>query len=231
MSKRQELREKRARQERNQRIMIIVGVSVVALAVALLLILPTLQPVGNIAQHPAMNRPQVKFNAMGNPNAPVKIIEYSDFQCPYCGQFVLKTEQQIIDAYIATGKVYFEYHSFGDFIGAESVRAAEAAYCAGDQEKFWEMHDIIFANQTGENVGAFTDKRLTAFAENIGLDKAKFNECFTSGKYANQVKQDGVEAAKAGVKATPSFVINGKLLEGAQPFSEFQKEIEALLKQ
>jgi protein-disulfide isomerase len=231
MSKRQEMRDKRLRQQRNQRILIIAGVSVIALAVALLLILPTLKPVGSIAEHPLMNRPQVKFNAMGDPNAPVKIIEYSDFQCPYCAQFVTKTEQQIIDAYVATGKVYFEYHSFSDYIGAESARAAEAAYCAGDQDKFWEMHDIIFANQTGENVGAFTDKRLNAFASKLGLDSAKFSDCFNGGKYSSQVKQDGVDAQKAGVKATPSFVINGKLVEGAQPFSAFQTEIDALLKQ
>ncbi len=230
MSKRQEMREKRVRQERNQRILVIVGVSVVAIAVALMLILPTLQPVGTIAEHPLMNRPQVKFNAMGDPNAPVKIIEYSDFQCPYCAKFVTQTEQQIIDAYVATGKVYFEYHSFGEFIGAESARAAEAAYCAGDQDKFWEMHDIIFANQTGENVGAFTDKRLTAFAGKIGLDAGKFSDCFTTGKYASQVKQDGVDATQAGVKATPSFVVNGTLVEGAQGFPAFQTQIDALLK-
>ena len=230
MSKRQEMREKRTRQERNQKIMIIVGVAVIAIAVALLLILPTLKPVGTIAEHPLMDRPQVKFNGMGDPNAPVKIIEYSDFQCPYCAKFVTQTEQQLIDAYIATGKVYFEYHSFGEFIGVESGRAAEASYCAGDQEKFWEMHDIIFANQTGENVGAYTDARLTAFAAKIGLDAAKFNECFTTGKYKDQIKQDGIDATQAGIKATPSFTINGKVVEGALPFSEFQKEIDALLK-
>jgi len=230
MSKRQEMRDKRARQERNQRILIIAGVAVIALAFALLLILPTLQPVGAIAKAVPINRPQVKFNAMGDPNAPVKIIEYSDFQCPYCAQFVSNTEQQIIDTYIATGKVYFEYRSFGEFIGPESARAAEAAYCAGDQESFWEMHDIIFANLTGENVGAFTDNRLLAFAANIGLDTAKFAQCFNSGTYADKVEQDGLAAMQAGIQATPSFLINGKLLEGAQPFSVFQAEIEALLK-
>jgi protein-disulfide isomerase len=234
MSKRQELREKRAQQERTQRILIIVGVAVIAIAIALFLILPPIieasKPVGDIAEHPLMNRPQVKFNGMGDPNAPVKIIEYSDFQCPYCGKFTIDTEQQLIDAYIATGKVYFEYHSFGEFIGPESKRSAEAAYCAGDQNKFWEMHDIIFANHTGENVGDFTDKRLTAFANKLGLEMGAFNDCFTSGKYAEQVKQDGLDGRKAGVQATPSFTINGKLFEGAQPFAGFQTEIEALLK-
>ena len=112
MSKRQEMREKRAKQERTQRLLIIGGVAIIAIAVALALILPSLQPVGAIAAHQPMNRPQVNFNGMGDPNAPVKIIEYSDFQCPYCGRFTTDTEQQIIDAYIATGKVYFEYRSF-----------------------------------------------------------------------------------------------------------------------
>lgn len=231
MSKRQEMREKRVQQQRTQRILVIVGVSIIAIAVALLLILPTLTPVGEIADHQPMNRPQVQFNTMGDPNAPVKIVEYSDFQCPYCGRFVTQTEQQLIDAYIATGKVYFEYRSFGEFIGVESARSAEAAYCAGDQDKFWEMHDVIFANQTGENVGAYTDKRLTAFAAKIGLDAGQFADCFTSGKYAEKVKEDGLAGLQAGIKATPSFLINGKLLEGAQPFEAFQAEIEAALNQ
>jgi len=230
MSKRQEMREKREHKQRNQRIAIIVGVSVVAVAVVFLMILPSVQPVGAIAENPLMDRKQVKFNTMGDPNAPVKIIEYSDFQCPYCANFVKNTEQQLIDAYIATGKVYFEYHSFGEFIGPESGRAAEAAYCAGDQSKFWDMHDLLFANQAAENSGAFTDKRLTAFAAKLGLDAGKFSDCFTSGKYATQVAKDGADGNLAGVKATPSFVINGKLLEGAQPFTAFQTEIDALLK-
>jgi len=230
MSKRQEMRDKRARAERTNKILLIAGITIIAIAAALFLILPNFTPVGTIAEHPLMNRPQVNANGMGDPNAPVKIIEYSDFQCPYCARFTKETEQQIIDAYVATGKVYFEYHSFGEFIGVESRRAAEAAYCAGDQNKFWPMHDIIFANQTSENAGAFTDKRLTAFADKVGLDAGKFSDCFSSGKYAARVTQDGTDGTAAGVKATPSFTINGKLFEGAQPFSAFQTEIDALLK-
>jgi protein-disulfide isomerase len=231
MSKRQELREKRRKESQNQRLIVIFGVIGLALVIGLAIIIPQITPVGNIAQHQPMNRPQVAFNAMGDPNAPVKIIEYSDFQCPYCARFTKETEQALIDAYIATGKVYFEYHSFGAFIGQESVRAAEAAYCAGDQGKFWEMHDTLFANQKGENQGDFADKYLNAFAKSLSLDMNAFNDCFNSGKYANQVSKDGTQAAQAGVQATPSFVINGKLLEGAQPFSAFQAAIEAALNQ
>ena len=230
MSKRQEMREKRARQERTQRILIIVGVVVIAVAAALFLILPTLTPVGNITTKAMNNGAQVGLNGMGDPNAPVKVIEYSDYQCPYCEKFLSETEQQLIDTYVTTGKVYFEYHSFGAFIGAESGRAAEAAYCAGDQQKFWQMHDIIFANQGAENSGQYTDKRLTAFGGQIGLDAGKFSDCFTGGKYAAKVQQDGVDAQAAGVKATPSFTINGELVEGAQAFSVFQSKIDPLIK-
>ena len=252
MSKRQELRAKRAQKERNQRILIIVGVAVIAIAVALVLILPNLpKPVGNVVVPEVYARPQAKFNTAGDPNAPVKIIEYSDFQCPICGRFLKEgTERQIMETYVATGKVYFEYRSAGEFIGGpggESIRSAEAAYCAGDQNKFWEMHDIIFANQAGENQGAFTDPRLIAFAEKIGLDPIAFKDCLNGGKYSDKAHQDAQTAQKdissapnypevvasgqfpSTGFATPSFLINGRLVAGAAPFSTFQQEIDTAL--
>jgi len=229
MSKRQELRAKREHQEQIQRIIIgsiiILGAALLALA----LIWPNLKPIGEVTVPAAKTRPMVDFNTMGDKNAPVTIVEYSDFQCPYCANFSNQTEQQLIDAFIATGKVRFVYRSYGEFIGPESSRTAEAAYCAGDQGKFWEMHDIIFANQNGENVGNFNDRKIVAFAEKIGLDMGQFNDCFNSNKYADQVTQDGVDGQQAGVKATPSFTINGTLFEGAQPIGAFQTTIEAAL--
>jgi protein-disulfide isomerase len=230
MSKRQEMRDRRAKQDRSQKIMIIVGIVLVALAVAAILILPSLKPIGQIAAGDDIVRPDtINFNIVGDPNAPVKIVEYSDFQCPYCRNFSRDTEQKLIDAFVATGKVSFEYRTFGQFIGVESLRAGEAAYCAGDQQKFWEMHDIIFANHTGENIGDYADKRLIAFAEKLELDMAIFNECFNGKKYESRVLQDGIDGKAAGVQATPSFLVNGKLVEGAQPFEVFQAEIEAAL--
>lgn len=149
-------------------------------------------------------------------------------------------EQQIIDNYVATGKVYFVYRSMGNMLSdninrqaggnnTESRDAAEAAYCAGDQNKFWEYHDILFANQTGEGVGDYTQKRLIAFADTLGLNTADFKSCLTGGKYRDRVLQDEKDGNAAGIRATPSFVINGKVLEGAQPFSAFQVAIEAAL--
>lgn len=248
MSKRQELRERRARQKKMQRLMLVGGGLLVVLAIALFFIISANQPVGEIVMPEFKPRPQANFNAMGDPNAPVKIINYSDFKCPHCGRFATTTEHQIVEAYIATGKVYFEYRSVGQFLSPESARAAEAAYCAGDQGKFWEMHDIIFTNlMEGPNRGQFSDARLIAFAEKLNLDMGMFKNCFNNGKYAARLLEDQQNAARditstsnyadlvaagqysSGGLSTPSFVINGRLIPGAVPFSTFQQEIEAAL--
>ncbi len=173
------------------------------------------------------DHPQADGNKMGNPNAPVKIVEYADFQCPFCLEYWRDTEPQIIQNYIATGKVYYEYRSVGAFIGPESASAAEAAYCAGDQGKFWEYHDILFANWTGENAGDFTDDKLKIYAAALRLNLDQFSSCYTGGKYKAEVSQDITLAKADGIRATPSFVINGKIVEGAQPFAAFQQVIEA----
>ncbi len=248
MSKRQELRDRRTRQKKTQRIMLIAGGLLVVAAIALFFIVSANQPVGEIVMPEFKARPQANFNAMGNPNAPVKIINYSDFKCSYCGRFATTTEHQIVEAYIVTGKVYFEYRSVGQFLSPESARAAEASYCAGDQGKFWEMHDIIFLNLLeGEKRGQFSDARLIAFAEKLNIDMNTFKDCFEKGKYAARLLEDQKNAAQditsttnyaelvaanqysADGISTPSFIINGRLVPGAMPFSTFQQEIDAAL--
>lgn len=237
MSKRQQRREQRRRAEQRNRLILIGAVSVVALAAAFVLIYPNIKPVGEITMPEPSPRPQAQANTAGDPDAPIRIEEFSDFQCPFCGRFYEQTEAELMETYVATGKVHFVYRSFGEFIGPESRAAAEAAYCAGDQGKFWEMHDIIFVNQTGENVGDFSNRRLVAFAEALALDMDEFRTCFNGGKYAEQVDQDFLDGREAGIQATPSFVmtytVNGELrtelIQGAQPFSEFQAKIDAAL--
>jgi protein-disulfide isomerase len=247
-SKRQEIREKRMRQQKVQRLGVIGLVSVGVLFLAAAIIYPQVKPIGTVVTPEAVSRPNPQGNAIGDPNAPIKIEEFSDFQCPYCARFSETTEQQLIDTYVATGKVYFLYRSMGNFLndniaraggppGTESKDAAEAAYCAGDQNKFWEYHDILFANQTGEAVGDFAPRKLTAYAEALGLDMQTFQSCIDSGKYRDRVAQDGVDGGAAGVTGTPSFLltytINGevrtKLIVGAMPIGTFQTEIEAAL--
>ena len=240
MSKRQEMRDKRTRQQRTNRIIAISLITLGALALAFLFIYPSIKPVGEVVTAEPNPRPQANLNAMGDPNAPVIIMEFSDFQCPYCRTFWKETEAQIVAEYVKTGKVYFIYRSMGNFVSdninqslntanTESQDAAHGAYCAGEQNKYWEYHDMLFTNWNGENQGAFARKRLDAFAENLGLDSAAFKACMDSDKFMDLVKQDAVDGLQAGVQGTPSFVINGKLIEGAQPFSAFQQEIEAAL--
>ncbi len=238
LSKRQARKEQIRRKEQRSRLLGIGLITIGALFVAFLFIYPNLKPIGAVAEAPARTRPDsVNFNAIGDPNAKIKIDEYSDFQCPFCRIFFENTEEALVEKYVADGTVYFEYHSFGAFIGAESGQAAEAAYCAGDQGKFWEMHDIIFANQTGENVGAYTDRRLVAFAEKLELNMTDFNDCFDSSKYADLIDEDMKNGITAGIKATPSFImtytVNGEektvLIEGAQTIDVFQQNIEAAL--
>ena len=160
---------------------------------------------------------------MGAPNAPVVIEEFSDFQCAYCRQFFLQTEKALIDQYIIPGKVYFIYRTLGDWLGPGSQLSAEAAYCAGDQEMFWEYHDALFTNQGQVE---FSPVNLLQLADTLGLDLNTFGSCVESYKYRDQVNKDRQDGISAGVRGTPSFLINDKLVVGAQPFSFFQQAIE-----
>jgi protein-disulfide isomerase len=236
ITKRQTIKAERAKRQHQQRITTLIAVVVVALVVVGVLIYPTIKtafaPVGSIVKITPQPRPMANFNAMGDPNAPVKITEYSDFQCPYCKRFSDQTEKQIIDTYIVTGKVYFVYVPYGpggNYIGPESKAAAMAAFCAGDQGKFWEYHDILFANHTGENVGDYKDNRLLAFAETLGLDMAKFRSCYSSNQFAKKLQEGITQGQQAGVGGTPYFLVNGTPVEGAQPFENFKQVIDAAL--
>lgn len=164
---------------------------------------------------------------LGNPNAPVTIDMYSDFQCPVCRRADL-TIQQLAPKYIDTGKVRVVYHNFA-FIGNESVRAAQAAECANDQGKFWEYSTYLFDNQTGENVGAYSDANLKRFAGELKLDTAAFNACFDSNKHAALIQQELQEGQALGIKATPSFFLNGQFIEGLLPPDQFAAAIESFI--
>jgi len=184
---------------------------------------------GNVKIPPTRDHPKADHNRMGDPNAPVKIVEYADYECPYCEKYWEETEPQVIQNYVTTGKVYYEYRSVGGFLGPESAAAANASYCADDQNKFWEYHDILFANWTGEHVGDFAPDKLRQYAAAIHLNLDQFNTCLDAGTHQDQVAQDATDARNAGVQGTPSFIINGKLVEGAGPYSTFHQAIDAAL--
>jgi hypothetical protein len=209
-NKRDEVRTRRQSAQRRQRMITIIIIALAVIAVAIIILLPYMKP-----PFKGLERPQVNGNSMGDPNAPVKVEEFSDFQCPYCRMFTEEKEADFVKKYIATGKVYFTYIPYS-FLGQESVRASEAAYCALDQNKFWEYHDILFANQGAENAGVFNDSALKGFAQNLRLNMSDFNSCFTSGKYTQKVMDDVAYGQSKKVNATPYFIVNDNLVDMGQ---------------
>lgn len=158
----------------------------------------------------------------GDARAPVTIVEFSDFQCPFC-QRVQPTLQEILAKY--PGKVNLAYRDFPLVqIHPNAHRAAEASRCAGEQGKFWEYHDVLYVNIT-----KLAEDDLAEHAKSVGLDGLKFAMCLSSGRYRASVDEDMRAGANTGVTGTPAFIVNGVVLEGAQPMSAFQEVIDAEL--
>ncbi|HZJ55009.1 MAG TPA: thioredoxin domain-containing protein [Myxococcaceae bacterium] len=157
----------------------------------------------------------------GPKDAPVTIVEFSDFECPYCGS-AHDTVEQVMNAY--AGKVRLVYRQFPLSFHPRAAKAAEASLCAGDQGKFWEYHDVLFKNQK-----KLEPTDLKAHATEVGLDAQKFGQCLDSGDKKKTVDADQQAGLAAGVGGTPAFFINGIFLNGAQPLDEFKKVIDGEL--
>jgi protein-disulfide isomerase len=224
-SKRDVIKARIQNESRKQQLIPLIIVSLAAVALVAIFVLPALSPQGVIG-----SRPQANGTAAGDPNAPVKVEEFADFQCPACGVFNINAEYEpkIVKDYIATGKVYFKFIPFS-FIGDESKAAAEAAYCASDQGKFWEYHDLIFANQRGENQGWFSSGRLLGYASDskLGLNTNDFKTCFESGKYKQKVLDDIEYGKKNNIDSTPSFLVNGQLVHLEQLIPVIESALKA----
>ncbi|MBU1120325.1 DsbA family protein [Candidatus Micrarchaeota archaeon] len=158
---------------------------------------------------------------LGSEDAPVTIIEFSDYECPFCARFYSQTLPSLKEKYIETGKAVFIYRDFPLGFHQFAQKAAEATECADEQGKFWEMHDKIFENQD-----ALDEASLKKYAEEIGLNSGEFNSCLDSGEMTSEVQKDLSEGQTYGVSGTPSFFINGRTLVGAQPLSAFEQIIE-----
>lgn len=169
---------------------------------------------------------------LGDPNAPVTLVEFSDFQCPFCGQFFTQTEPQIIENYIETGKVRMVYKHLA-FLGPESTAAAEAVECAKDEGKFWEFHNELFKREIvdgRENNGNLNKDLFMDIAQKIGLNEEAFGQCVDSRKYQDKVEADVAEAQRVlSQVSTPSVFVNNVLIQGAYPFANFREVIEAEL--
>ena len=166
---------------------------------------------------------------LGSPVAPVVIVEFADFQCPFCGKFHQTTAKDIISTYVKTGKARLIYRDFA-FLGEESNWAAQAARCAGDQGKYWQYHDYLYEHQKGENQGSFAKNYLKSFALELGLNAGNFNTCLDSEKHKQAVEDDTAMGRKFGVTGTPTTFVNGKLVQGAVPFETVKLTIEEALK-
>ncbi len=161
---------------------------------------------------------------LGDADAPVTIVEFSDFQCPFCKKANDEALKEVKEKYVQTGKVKLVYRDFPLEFHPEAEPAALAAECADEQGKFWEYHDLLFANQA-----SLSDANYKKWAQELGLDTEQFNGCYKGLKYLDEMRADMSDGQKYGVSGTPAFFVNGKLLTGAQPYAAFEQEIEAAL--
>lgn len=179
---------------------------------------------------PDVNKPQLPSGIMvsadddpskGSKNAPVTIVEFSDFQCPFCARFYTQILPLMEENYINTGKVKLVYRDFPLGFHTNAQKSAEAAECADEQGRFWEYHNKIFENQN-----KLDTINLKQYAKDLGLDSKKFDSCLDSGKMASEVQKDFSDGSSYGVSGTPTFFINGIEVVGAQPYTVFQQIIE-----
>ncbi|MDE1862692.1 MAG: DsbA family protein [Thaumarchaeota archaeon] len=202
---------------------------------------PTNFPTANYSATPS---PQARIAvsvgdspAMGSPTAPVTMVEFSDFECPFCGAFFSQTFPQVEKNYIDPGKVRFVFKNMPlTGIHPNALEAALAAECANEQGKFWQYHNWLFTNQNSWVSLNSTDvaKAFKHYASMLGLDNSTFNSCLDSEKYSTAVNQDEQDGSKYGVTGTPTFFIGNDqrgytAVSGAQPFSVFQQQLDSEL--
>jgi len=193
------------------------------------------QGTGGAAQGAALNTaPTVGSRdvILGDKNAPVAVIEYADYQCPFCERLFSGAEDSIRKDYVATGKVKLAYRNF-QFLGPESVAAAEAAECAKDQGAFWAYHDALYRAEgidAQENSGNLNRTLFLKLAGDLKLDTAVFTACIDGKKYEAQVQKDYADAQAFGINSTPIAFVGDQKILGAQPFDTFKQAIDKLLK-
>jgi protein-disulfide isomerase len=165
---------------------------------------------------------------LGDPAAPVSVIEYADFQCPVCKRAELDIISRIERDYVTSGQVKIEFRMY-PFLGQESFNAAMAAEAAREQGKFWEYHDALFNAQGRENSGVYSYERLVEIAREVGLDVAAFEGVLASNRYLEPVQREADEAAAAGIASTPTFFVGEEKIVGAQSYGTFQRAIDRAL--
>ena len=182
------------------------------------------QPTGPVNIKLAGNVPY-----LGSGSAKVTVVEFADYECPFCERWYTTVMPDLKSKYIDTGKIKFVYQDFA-FLGPDSNTLAEGSHCAADQNKFWQYHDYIFSHQGQENSGWGTPDKVKALAAAMGgLNLNQFNQCLDSGKYKQEVLNETSAGKTYGVSGTPTVFINGTAIVGAQPASTFTAAIDAAL--
>lgn len=164
---------------------------------------------------------------LGSDNAPITLVEFGDYQCFYCNRFFHTTAPDIVKNYVETGKVKMIFKDF-TIIGQDSINAAHAAHCANEAGKFWEFHDLLYNNWTGENNGWASPSNITGFAKQLGLNEEDFSSCMSEAKYLSVIKASNSDAKTLGLTGTPGFFVIGPdnsitKLSGAQPYEVFEE--------
>lgn len=183
-------------------VVLVVGIALIAGSI--------LSPKQSVAVNAVPAELDPTLPSKGDPNAPVTVVEYADFQCPGCANFALQMQESFIRDYVDTGKVRLVYHDFPLSQHRNAVPAAEAARCANEQGEFWQMSKMLFANQAAWGTNAQPNGLFVAYAEQMGLDKAAFEKCLADKTYRNQVLSAQQAAIQANIMQTPTFVINGQ---------------------
>jgi protein-disulfide isomerase len=170
---------------------------------------------------------------LGSMDAPITIIEYGDYQCSNCQRFATQIKPLIVENYINTGQVKLVFKDFTIY-GNDSVNGAMAVYCAGEQNRFWELHDYIYENQDAVNSGWLSINNIKKFASEVGLDMQQFNTCFDERKYNQQVTENFEQGKSIGITGTPTFIIinsndETKIVPGAQPYTVFKQVLDEML--
>lgn len=176
-------------------------------------------------------RSPVAGRAWGNPEAPVRIVAFEDFQCPFCARYTEAIEPVLGSEFIATGQVRYEYHHLA-FLGEDSMRAAQAAECAVEQDQFWPFHDVLFFRQGRENSGVYSIERLKAYAREVGdalpagaWNQSAFESCLDSDRTRATVEQMTRDANAVGARSTPTLMVNGRLLAGVSSIEQLRQAI------
>ncbi len=170
---------------------------------------------------------------LGDPSAPITIVEFGDYQCHQCYNWFHNTKPAIVEEYIETGKANLVFVDLA-FLGRDSPKASQASYCAEDQKLYWEYHDLLYNSQEPKIDGGWANtERLKAFAFSLGLDMDLFDNCLDSGKYSKRVQYNIQQARDHGVRGTPGFFIVGsdgqEQIGGAQPFSVFKQILDTMV--